>query len=382
MLKNKTILILSPQSWGKMFVSKHHYAVELARYGNRVFFLDPPDNSSGIKKDILIESSNIHPGLSLVRHRLWFPYNLKFHVPGLFHLLMKGHIKKILNALGTHPDIVWSFDLGNLYPLKYFPEKSFKIFHPVDEPRTQTALDAAKGAQIIFSVTREIIEKYRFQGIPANLVNHGVQEIFFSKGNSVRNGSADIRIGISGNLLRSDIDRTVLLNIVRSNKNCVFEFWGSFQSDGNNIGGSTDSETVEFISDLRSEDNVVLHGPVRTEELAGGFGRMDAFLICYDVNKDQSKGTNYHKVMEYLATGKVIISNNISSYQGRPDLVQMIAERDSNVHLPALFSKIVNDLSSFNNLETMARRISFAAANTYARKIEEIDHILDSEVVI
>ena len=29
--------------------------------------------------------------------------------------------------------------------------------------------------------------------------------------------------------------------------------------------------------------------------------RRDAFLICYDVDKDQSKGTNYHKTLEFIS---------------------------------------------------------------------------------
>ena len=39
-LKNKTILIISPERWGTNFVSKHHYALELAK-NNNVYFLNP-----------------------------------------------------------------------------------------------------------------------------------------------------------------------------------------------------------------------------------------------------------------------------------------------------------------------------------------------------
>ncbi len=117
-LKNKTILILSPQSWGKMFVSKHHYAVELARYGNTVYFLNPPEQEKNSRTGIEIERAAMHPGLFIIHHRLSFPYNLKFRFKPLFHFLMKGHIKKLLHALEHEPDIIWSFDLGNLYPFR------------------------------------------------------------------------------------------------------------------------------------------------------------------------------------------------------------------------------------------------------------------------
>jgi len=39
---NKTIFILSPQPWGKMHISKHHYAIELAKKGNLIYYFNPP----------------------------------------------------------------------------------------------------------------------------------------------------------------------------------------------------------------------------------------------------------------------------------------------------------------------------------------------------
>ena len=66
------------------------------------------------------------------------------------------------------------------------------------------------------------------------------------------------------------------------------------------------------------------------EELAVAYQNADAFLICYDVIKDQSKGTNYHKVLEFISTGKVVISNNITTYYNNPHFVQMVKESDNN----------------------------------------------------
>ena len=47
-LKNKNILLISPEAWEHIFVSKHHYATHLATLGNKVFFLDPPNNQNKI----------------------------------------------------------------------------------------------------------------------------------------------------------------------------------------------------------------------------------------------------------------------------------------------------------------------------------------------
>ena len=38
-LISKTILIISPESWGKNKVSKHHYALAFAKQDHKVLFL-------------------------------------------------------------------------------------------------------------------------------------------------------------------------------------------------------------------------------------------------------------------------------------------------------------------------------------------------------
>ncbi|WP_315819854.1 hypothetical protein [Paraflavitalea speifideaquila] len=47
-------------------------------------------------------------------------------------------------------DIIWSFDLGNLYPFQLWGNKVYKIFHPVDEPLNNTAINSAQKADVIF----------------------------------------------------------------------------------------------------------------------------------------------------------------------------------------------------------------------------------------
>jgi hypothetical protein len=377
-LRDKTILIVSPQSWGKMFVSKHHYAVELARNGNRVYFLNPPltKKDSAYMDKVSIADSGIHPDLLIVSHKISFPYNIKFHLPGLFHALMKPHIRAVLKALGAPMDIIWSFDLGNLYPFRLFPASALRVFHPVDEPLNQTAFSSAEGAEVIFSVTKEILDKYRACGAPLHFINHGLAREFLGKANIQRVKGNPLRVGLSGNFLRKDIDRGILLQIVRDNPAIVFECWGSYEASQSNISGNSDDDTIDFIASLRSMPNAILHGAVKAEELACQMHAVDAFLICYDINKDQSKGTNYHKIMEYLSTGKVIISNNVSTYQGQPDLLQMTGEREHNRNLPALFREVMGDLDKYNSPALQQFRVEYSESNSYQKQIQRIEEII------
>ncbi|HVS95277.1 MAG TPA: hypothetical protein VHE54_02295 [Puia sp.] len=416
-LVNKNILIISPQAWGNMFISKHHYAVELARRGNRVYFLNPPGeggpaarpqtNFAARARNVEVIRSETVPDLWFIRHNLRFPYKLKFHALPLFHSLMRFQARRILRAIGRPIDIVWSFDLGYLYPFHFFGQ-SLKIFHPVDEPLTAAAIRAATGADVLFAVTREIVGKYHRFDIPRHFINHGVSNEFLAMAQAGDAGneadatsdtplpqtagggarSADVpggvgashavRIGFSGNLLRPDIDRETFLKIIRDNPGVVFECWGSYKQGQSNIGGAADDATAAFAAALLEQPNIILHGPVPSDRLAKEIHRMDGFLICYDIHKDQSGGTNYHKIMEYLSTGKVIVSNNVTTYQDRPDLLRMVAERDNNRHLPSLFKEVITRLAEHNSPEARNRRIAFARENTYPKQLDRIAAILEA----
>jgi hypothetical protein len=123
---------------------------------------------------------------------------------------------------------------------------------------------------------------------------------------------------------------------------------------------------------LQQAPNVVLHGMVSPSVLATAIQDMDAFLICYDIDKDQSKGTNYHKIMEYLSTGKVIVSNNVTTYQNKPDLLHMPFSRNHNQELSIYFKHAVKNIDIFNHESKQSARFIFAQENSYHVQLEKI----------
>ncbi len=346
-----------------------------------VYFLNPPQQTGKGDLSVIVKPSGNHENLWLIEHRLFFPYRIKFRMKWLFHWLMKWQIRKILARIERPLDIVWSFDMVDLYPLRFFNTRLFKIFHPVDEPLNQAAIDAAEGAQVIISVTNEILEKYRQYPAPKYFINHGVASNFLLSVDLSKSERKPVHVGFSGNLIRGDIDRTTLIIILDGNPDIVFDFWGSYDVSHSNIGGTMDVETVRFIDQLKSRKNVLLHGVIPSDQLALSIHVVDAFLICYDVERDQSKGTNYHKVLEYLSTGKVIVSNNITTYNSAPELVQMVKERTGNDQLPVLFKKVIANLGLYNSPECQEKRITFAADNTYSKQIDRIERLLETMTV-
>ncbi len=357
-----------------MFISKHHYALELAKRGNKVYYISGPDQEKRMPPGNITIEATEHPSIFYIKHRLYFPYVLKFKARGIYDYLLRFHIHRILKAINTPLDIVWSFDLSNTIPVKLFPSQARKIYMPVDELPLQTAIQGVVGADVVMSVTYEILDKFKSTGKQTVFLNHGVADYFINH-NIDTTISRPARVGLSGNFLRTDIDRETLLAIINGNKNIIFNLWGSTDYAQSNIVSSKNEEAIAFIAKLKECTNVVLHGQLPPEQLAKELKRMDCFLICYDIEKDHSKGTNYHKILEYLATGKVVVSNNVTTYQKHPGLIEMPVQRN-NTNLPALFSYVMNNLDKYNAHDLQAQRIAFAVQHTYAKQVDKIETYL------
>ena len=362
-----------------MFISKHHYAVELAKLGNTVYFLNSPEKSKDFRPgEIRIEKTD-HNNLHVIKHKLFYPYILKHKAPAVHQFLLKFHIRNIFRRIGTAVDIVWSFDVSNTISLKAFPASCFKIFMPVDEPAMPEGAAGAEGADVLFSVTNEILDKYKDYHLPAMFVNHGVSELFINEHPDLQR-EGKIQVGISGNFLRPDIDWSTLFKIIKGNKDVIFNFYGAFDKSDSNLSDNRVVETNQQKQKLLTLENVVLHGVVGSKTLAMNLKLMDCFLICYDISKDQSGGTNYHKVLEYMATGKVIVSNNISTYAHNGDLVQMPAERN-NKQLPELFFDVVHNLQKYNSTESRETRLKYARKHTYKENIRRMERFINENVL-
>lgn len=375
--KDKVILIISQQDWGKMFISKHHYAVELAKRGNIVYFMNSPDRTKQLKRGGVQIVKTEHTGLFVINHRFFYPYILKYKAKKLHTFLLKFHLKNVLKETDCKLDIVWSFDISNTIPLSVFSDSLLKVFMPVDEPNDFSNLNAAKSANAIFSVTQEILDKYNAYDIPKKFINHGVSEMFLTKEiDTVVN--YPINIGLSGNFLRSDIDWPVLLEIITQNKNIFFNFYGAVDKNNANLIADNYLVVDSALDRLAKMQNVKLHGVLEKKLLATELKGMDGFLICYDIDKDPSSATNYHKVLEYLATGKVVVSNNITTYFKMPDLICMPKERN-NTNLAKLFSYVVNNIDTYNSIENQRKRIDYASSHTYAGNINKVEQFINEQ---
>lgn len=352
-LTGKTILIISPQQWDGLKLSKHHYAEELSRLGNTVYFLSQPDkNITGIK----IEATESK--VKVVKHGHIFPYNLFFHSKKIYFFLLKKHIKKIIQHIDKI-DIVWSFDSLRFLDLNLF-NADLKIYHPVDDQLDKYFLKPTNSADIIFSVTDNILQKFpSFNN--KHKISHGVSKSFLDIYDKNYTSGRTLNFCYAGNLTMHGVDFKAIIKIITANQNISFHFIGPYNE--------TNEENKKYISFLKSNKNVKLYGLVTPKKMQVFFKKMDGFLLCYDPKKEQNGGTNSHKILEYLSTGKVIVSSPIVEYFSTTGLLEMSTKTSFN----DVFLNVVNKIDEFNSKQNMLIRHNYAQHNTYRNQILKIE---------
>ncbi len=357
---NKKILIISPERWGINRVSKHNYAIALAK-NNKVYFLNPPSRVKGI-----VASPSGYENVTLLDYDSTFKglNRLLFILP-LFNLLNRYEIRRLQKFCGPF-DIVWSFDPFRFQNLSLFGAH-LSIFHCVDFIDTQLDLFCAKTADLVLSVAQPILDKYQSLHRITHFINHGVSPVYLNTKKNSNPAGGRIKCGYVGNLLSFGIDHEILVEIIRQNTEVEFYLIGPTSSS--NLGEFNLQN--EFINQLKSFSHVKLVGQLPPEKVVEIIQSFDLFLICYHIEKIGHVTSNSHKVLEYLSTGKVVVSNRISTYdQLAPPLFEMVKQRNE---LPIRFQEVIKNLAGFNRAELQEKRIQYAHANSYENHLREIE---------
>jgi hypothetical protein len=94
----------------------------------------------------------------------------------------------------------------------------------------------------------------------------------------------------------------------------------------------------------------------------------DVLLLCYNpVFKDQI--SNPHKVMEYLSTGKPILSTVLDEYRDTGDLITMVDDEK-------IYVQTLSGLLSEKEENKAKERGNFAINNSYDKQIGRINELI------
>lgn len=359
-LTNKSILLISPEPWTHVFVSKHHYAVYLAKRKNKVFFLNPPTSEYAVDK-------TEYPDLYSVYYPGFIP-GLRFLPDFLQRMITRRVINRLEKLCNTTFEIVWSFDNSVFYDFRAFRSGTISISHIVDLNQDFQTASAAMTAQYCFCTTDYIQQKLQQYNRNVLKINHGFNEVETIKQLKIP-GKQKIKAMYSGNLGMPYIDWQVLDSIVTLCPFVDFVFIGPSANTP-----APDSTQEKAKRKVLGEPNVFCVGKISSNDLPSYFYNADILLVAYQekYHKDQA---NPHKIMEYLGSGKTVVASFTYEYKNVSELVIMASTNDE---LPALFSRVVNNISDYNNESAQQKRRTFARSNSYMRHIEAIERYISS----
>lgn len=355
-LKYKKILIISPEPWNHIFISKHHYATHLAKRGNKVFFLNPPSN---VNEYTLTDFENLY-----YVNYTGFIKGLRVLPNFIQKRLIARKFKKIQKLCQVQFDIVWSFDNSVFFDFSALPKELICISHIVDWNQDFEFEKAAKTADLCLASSANIVEKQKKYNPNSYNIGHGCNKVvdkvkpFKLKGNSI------INCGYAGNLDIKYIDWELLEKLIVFFPTVDFHFAGKWESKAN------------YPNIYRSQ-NFYYYGKLSANDLLSFYKSVDLLMIVYQYQNYPKQLANPHKMMEYLSSGKVIVGTWTEEYANLidEDIIKMAKNLKEFV---SKFREVNNDLFYWNNENLVKKRTAFAFQNTYDKKIDKIEKLIEN----
>lgn len=387
-----TVLVLSSEMWGTSWLTKHNYAATLACLGNRVLYVNPCSRKVRFSKvstfDVPVEQRRGRGTVTVVDTALPVPGRVREWDLRLRSIVMRWPARLIREHLATPADFV--IDFGSQFPdLKQF-RPAVPIYFPVDEVDAAESLltlrsPRPKGCELMFSVSDSIISSFRNLHVPAFNLGHGLNDSFAAVAEEVlarsslpeRRPSSTKRVlhvGYIGNIGSKFLDIDSVTQIIQRHSRINFEFFGPFEAGNTNLGFSATTPLV--VNQLRACPNVVLHGPVPPEQLARRIRHIDLWLLCYRPELSCGRACNSHKLLEYMATGKCIVSNPMRILEEKPFSSLVLFPAGASQTILDVFANAVANIHTLNDASQQRSRASFALSRSYSLLVGEMEKIV------
>lgn len=375
-MKDKTILIISPEPWGPAHVSKHHYAKYLSKT-NRVFFLNPPVGSEvAVFGKMHPPLKKVNDSLTVISYKNIFPKLTS--LPKSFQKIMYSlQAKKLMAAIGVRRfDIVWTFD-----PYRFWNQKVWNagkyIYHIVDvHALAEYETDMLESSDVRIAVSSYFSTNKKFNRHQLAIIPHGFDADSAEQAKPVTdwpitNGKPVA--GVITNFLTNNFDyESITEAVLKFHDSCNFVFIGPIHPS--NLGESNDPQILLKLKALQKLKNAYFLGIRDSEDLFSYADKFDISLVVYNEN---AKNSFPHKLMLYLGTGKLIVSTCF------PDKHLFVGDTlltiENNQTLSDVLQMVLEKLPYYNSLELVNRRKQLALDYSYDKNIDRIENLVYSD---
>lgn len=368
-----TILIVSPQRWSDLPVSKHHYANALSDMGHQVYFVEPQKGSASLRSPE-IHLSELENGktVKLVSWWLPLPYETKFHFSLAYKIAARWVFNRIVRTLPSPPDLIWDFDNTGMFPAYPKIESAFRIWHLVDPPNTRSF----KGQDITLATSKSYLRQIESGARPSAVVTHGLrpefaklaEKIITNQGERGKIALSRARVATFGNLSHPALDWNVIESVVTQRSEVDFLLIGPHDFQG-------EAEQPQLIFErLQTYPNVEICGRKSAEELIELIPEISAWFLCYQSGEEIVGGLTSHKVLEFLSTGLPIAMTGQESDEYR-ELVYVAKPGDKNSFSSSIQNALM-EVTSARSSELARKRAAYAIGHTYMKKLERIASLI------
>ena len=375
------LVLLATADWDfPYWTNKQHVAVELARRGFRVLYIDSlglrrPSASASDAGRMARRLRRAAGGPRPVRENLWVwsPVVLPLHGAAVARRFnrawLTGGLRRQLRRLGMRPEMLWTY---NPLTTELLALDDFKtiVYHCVDEIKAQpgmptATLDAAERelagrAHIVFTTTPKLTETRRAWNANTHYFPNVADFDHFAMarepGPQVPVDLAGIRaprIGFIGAITGYKLDFELLRYVAQSRPDWSLVLIGE-------IGAGdpwTDAATLKGLPNLH------LLGPRPYAELPGYLKGFDVAILPNQRN-EYTAAMFPMKFFEYLAAGVPVVSTELPALGEYRDVARLAATREEFVAgiEEALAGKVA----------PLERRLAVAREHTYRARTEKM----------
>jgi len=349
-LENKTILIVSNEPWGEMWYSKHNWAFELSK-NNQVYFVNPPRKRKftdffRIKISLNKYKENLH----ILDYSNIIPFSR-------FNLFFKINEKLVFNAftrlLKNKKDIIfWTFDAFRLIYPKYM-NLHLSIYFIADRyeiPREQILIN---NVDKIISVSDKLTSDIKDKAVLN--ISHGLSETEFSS-SEIINDSFILYIGG----IDYRLDYELIEELLKEFPKEKFLFIGKI----NRI----DNDAFKRIFTDKKYKNLEYKPAIHFKKLKNYIAVAKVCLAPMKIGV-QGNSINHHKLLQYLAFGKPVLSAKFDDYQDNNLLLEYSSKKEA-------LNKLRNILLSSEEIEVLNKRVNFTKQFEYSSLTKKIEEFL------